>query len=79
MFVYYNGVIDAFIASLESEKMSVGYNRARRKRASALPLCIFPKGIEAGIRCASLTEIRERGKTIKICGLIECVYHEPLY
>ena len=56
-----------------------GYSLARRKRASALPICIFPKGIEAGIRCASLSEIKERGRTIKFCGQIGCVYHEPLY
>ena len=44
-----------------------------------IPMCMFPKGIEAGIRCSSLTTIKERGRTIKFCGQIECAYHEPLY
>lgn len=52
----------------------------RRKRADALPLCIFPKGKEAGIRCVSLVTITEAGRDLKVCNYAGCVYNEdPLY
>lgn len=54
---------------------------ARRMRADALPLCIFPKGKKAGIRCVSLTIIIESGsRDLKICNYAGCAYNEePLY
>ncbi len=53
----------------------------RRKRADALPLCIFPKGEKKGIRCASLTVIVSSiGRDVKVCNYAGCVYNEkPIY
>ncbi len=50
-----------------------------KKENEKIPLCIFPKGIDAGIRCTSLALIKTAYKTIKFCGNIECAYHDPIY
>ncbi len=47
----------------------------RRKRADALPLCIFPKGKRAGIRCVTLKIFTVGGKTVQIFEETACAYH----
>ena len=40
-----------------------------------IPLCPFPKGIEAGIRCLKLQTIEITRGSVKVCPEPECVYH----
>lgn len=52
----------------------------KKQRADNLPICIFPKGKKAGIRCASLTVLKIDGEDVKVCGYAGCGYNErPLY
>ena len=53
---------------------------ARRKRADALPLCIFTEGQKKGIRCATVEIFKVANRDVKICNYAGCAYNEsPLY
>lgn len=49
---------------------------ARRKRADALPVCIFPRGRKAGIRCVTLQILIVAGRKVEICRESMCGYFE---
>lgn len=49
---------------------------ARRKRADRLPLCIFPKGKKAGIRCVTVQTLSRGGETVTVCDEALCCYNE---
>lgn len=50
--------------------------RTHHRKKAEIPLCIFPRGKKAGIRCISLSEIKVGGRTVKLCDEKLCVYYE---
>jgi len=43
-----------------------------------IPLCPFPKGREAGIRCPSVEKIWVGHRFIYVCNESECAYFEHI-
>ena len=54
------------------------FTRTRRHRQTDdVPLCIFPRGRKAGIKCSSVQVIKTGVQTVKVCTETICCYHDP--
>ena len=55
------------------------FTRKRRHRQTDdVPLCIFPRGRKAGIKCSSVQVIKTGGRTVSLCNETMCCYHDPI-